>query len=245
MQIISHLILMASLVISLSAFSADQTAVGSSPFQIVLDPSGLSQPKDDCVDLYVQGYVQTADTFQRIEGVLVTGSYLDDEGVGNILYYDHKSYAPGPLDFNPNFGTESHAVTGPDGTFTIRIDVCPHGVIWEADFWVCASKDGFTQQCLTADFDQTDDTVDRFFSLAGAAAPTPTPTQTMLPTPTPTETLAPTPTPTITNTPVPGPTAVHPELDVDGDGIIGPGDLLLLIQDWMRPVGSNHRRANK
>ena len=67
MQIISHLILMASLVISLSAFSADQTAVGSTPFQIVLDPSGLSQPKDDCVDLYVQGYVQTADTFQRIE----------------------------------------------------------------------------------------------------------------------------------------------------------------------------------
>lgn len=42
--------------------------------------------------------------------------------------------------------------------------------------------------------------------------------------------------PTPTEPPAGPPLARHPELDVDGDGVIGPGDLMRLIGDWHRSV---------
>ncbi|MCE7909361.1 MAG: hypothetical protein DYH02_13500 [Candidatus Omnitrophica bacterium COP1] len=50
-----------------------------------------------------------------------------------------------------------------------------------------------------------------------------------------TPTLAPTATPTRTPTHSGIPPASHPQLDVDQDGEIGPGDLLLLLNDWKKP----------
>lgn len=49
--------------------------------------------------------------------------------------------------------------------------------------------------------------------------------------------------PTLQSTPThtlqPIPTAVNSEADLDGDGKIGPGDLLLLLSDWGRPISNN------
>lgn len=94
--------------------------------------------------------------------------------------------------------------------------------------------------------------VDGSFSVGSGDQPTPTPTltstQSASPTATATETSVPdntpTPSPTIkqatpTSTPKPVPTALNPEADLDGDGKVGPGDLLLLMNDWGRPIGTN------
>ncbi len=177
-------------------------------------------PKDEWYDLYVGGKVTEQDGVTPISGALVTATYLSDDGIGDIAYFD---YVPGgipPYIYRP--GTESQCTTGPDGVIHLRIDVDAHEAFWEASFNICVTCEGYQNQCLSVDFDYSDDEENRFFYLAPYVEPTPTPTLSA--------------TPTVTPTPGGKPTAVHPELDVDQDGVIGPGDLLLLLQDWLRPV---------
>ncbi len=188
-------------------------------------------PKDEWYELYVGGLVTEQDGVTPIAGALVTATYLDDEGIGNIAYYD---FTADPPHYTPNFGTESHCTTGPDGVIHLRIDVDANNVFWDADFNICVTREGYQSQCLSVGFDNSDNEENRFFFLVPDQAGTPTFTPTLVPTETPTFTTI--PTATATTIPVGEPTAVHPELDVDGDGRIGPGDLLLLLADWMRPI---------
>jgi hypothetical protein len=260
------------------AAALDQPAVPEAAQVTILSVTKAPVEKGDCLDLYVVGFVATIDGGLRVPGVLMTGSFLSEDGVGNFAYYDHTSYAPGPFPHNPNGGTESHGVTDSQGLFELRFDVCPNNIFWDANFLVCATKDGYQEKCLAAGFDENHDISQRYFNLALVPGPTSTPsptntngggftstptatgtptntyTETEIPTPTETsvetETPTPTDTPTLsgvstptasstpspTNTPLSVPTAVHPELDVDGNGVIGPGDLLLLMADWLRPV---------
>ncbi|NUN95698.1 MAG: hypothetical protein HUU16_05965 [Candidatus Omnitrophica bacterium] len=187
-------------------------------------------PKGDCVDLYLEGYVSDMGGPGRVQGATVTLNYLDDEGVGNIIYFDQQSYDGGPHFYNPNGGVESHCITDAQGLIYIRVDVCPNQALWNADFTIKVEKVGYQtkSQVVEFTFDDTSDTRQiNLFPLE-----TPTPTEVATATPSPSES----PTPTVTPTTVALPTAVHPELDVDQDGVIGPGDLLLLIADWMRPT---------
>jgi len=177
-------------------------------------------PKDEWFDLYVGGKVTEQDGVTPISGALVTATYLSDDGIGDITYFD---YVPGgnpPYIYRP--GTESHCTTGADGIIHLRIDVDAHEAFWEASFNICVTCEGYQNQCLSVDFDYSDNEENRFFYLAPYVEPTPTPTLSAIP--------------TVTPTPGGKPTAVHPELDVDQNGVIGPGDLLLLLQDWLRPV---------
>jgi hypothetical protein len=187
-------------------------------------------PKGDCNDVYVGGLVLEAGSNNPISGALVTATYLDDEGIDDIHYYD---YLPNGT-FLYNGGTASHCTTGADGTIHLRIDVCNDDFFWEASFNVCVIVEGYKNACLSADFSDDDDSEDRNFFLVPNEIPTPT----FTPEPTSTPTLTPSieATPTLTMTPAGKPTAVHPELDIDQDGVIGPGDLLYLLQDWLRPV---------
>lgn len=77
------------------------------------------------------------------------------------------------------------------------------------------------------------------FRLADIPTPTRTQTQTRTPEPTQTPTLTETPTNTRTNTktetPLPTPT-VDSHADINGDGKIGPDDLLILQREWGRSV---------
>ncbi len=57
-----------------------------------------------------------------------------------------------------------------------------------------------------------------------------------IPTASPTQTPEPTATATPTTQPTAVPTAVHPEFDVNGDGVIDASDLLLFLEDWHRPT---------
>ena len=190
-----------------------------------------SIPKSEWYDVYVGGKVTEQDGVTPIAGALVTATYLDDEGIGDIAYYD---FIADPPHYVPNFGTESHCTTGPDGVIHLRIDVDANNVFWDADFNICVTREGYQSQCLSVGFDNSDHEENRFFFLVPNQAGTPTFTPTLIATETPTFTTIPTATPT--NIPVGEPTAVHPELDVDGDGRIGAGDLLLLLADWMRPI---------
>jgi hypothetical protein len=178
-------------------------------------------------ELYVGGQVTELDQTTPISGALVTATYKSDDGVGDITYFDHQSYSGLPFQWLANGGTESHCITANDGFIFIRIDVDADNV-WDAHFNICVSCEGYRDQCLDVDFDQGNTSQNRNFFLIPNELPTPTFTPTLTPT------LI--PTPTVTETPSGKPTAVHPELDVDHDGVIGAGDLLLLLADWMRPV---------
>jgi len=76
-------------------------------------------------------------------------------------------------------------------------------------------------------------------SETNSATETNTPTETWTATATYTTTPSPTLQATPTHTLQSIPTAVNSEADLDGDGKIGPGDLLLLLSDWGRPISNN------
>jgi hypothetical protein len=181
--------------------------------------------KDDWFQVYVEGTVTEQGSNTSIAGALVTATYLSDDGIGGIAYYDFSAIQQA---FLPNFGTESHCTTEADGAIHLRIDVEANDAFWEASFNICVTRDGYQNQCLSVDFDFSDNDESRFFSLVPDVNTTPTSTPTLAPT------LS--ATPTLTETPSGNPTAVHPELDVNHNGIIDAGDLLLLLADWMRPV---------
>jgi hypothetical protein len=92
------------------------------------------------------------------------------------------------------------------------------------------------------------------FTVLGGPTPSATPSDTVAPTPTSTEQATPTSTSQASATPTLAaqtiPTAVDPGHDLNGDGNVGPQDLLILLQggvlpnellllavDWERPVG--------
>lgn len=187
-------------------------------------------PKGDCNDVYIGGFVLEEGSNIPIAGALVTATYRDDEGIDDIYYYNNTPEGA----FFPSSDNASHCTTYADGSIHLRIDVCNDDFFWEASFNVCVTVDGYTNACQTADFDDEDDSDDRNFFLVPNASSTPTLTPEPTSTPTLTATLE--ATPTLTMTPAGKPTAVHPELDIDQDGVIGPGDLLYLLQDWLRPV---------
>jgi hypothetical protein len=189
-------------------------------------------PKGDCNPVYVGGFVFEEGSNIPIAGALVTATYRDDEGIDDIYYYNNTPEGA----FFPSSDNASHCTTYADGSIHLRIDVCNDDFFWEASFNVCVTVDGYANACQTADFDDGDDSDDRNFFLVPNASSTPTLTPEPTSTPTLTATLEATPTPTLTKTPAGKPTAVHPELDIDQDGVIGPGDLLYLLQDWLRPV---------
>jgi hypothetical protein len=214
-----------------------QTVHGQTEAAVQITSVSKAVTKLDCVTLSINGYVTNVDGIGRIPGVTITASYLNDDGVGDIYYYDHVSYLPGPLfPFNPSLNLESHAISDAQGNYYLRIDVCPNSVQWDAAFLVCATKEGYQDQCLSASFDQGTSDAIRIFNPPVVAGPTATPTPSATATATPSSTSAPTASPTPTTSAPPRPTAVHPELDLDGDQIIGPGDLILFLQDWMRPI---------
>lgn len=196
-----------------------------------------AEPKDDWVNVHVGGQVLKEDKVTPIQGARVTISFRSDDGVDEYVYYDYiyetDSYVLSGMD-------EGHCTTPADGSIRLLVDLRIDEIFWEANFNVCVSCPGYVDQCQTVNFDYEDDDDDRIFYLIPDVVPTATPTMTptfspsATPTATPTETLV--LTPTNTATAVGEPTAVNPQLDVDNNGVIGPGDLILLMEDWLRPV---------
>jgi len=76
-------------------------------------------------------------------------------------------------------------------------------------------------------------------SETNSSAETNTPTETWTAIATYSASPSPTQPATPTSTHQSIPTAVNSEADLDGDGKIGPGDLLLLLTDWGRPISNN------
>lgn len=202
-------------------------------------------------DVYVQGYVTTQNGYARVPGALIKGTLLNSDEIDFVYYFDHYSYLYPGFSYYihyPNYTTESRAISDAFGFFQLRFDVCiDDWGDWFANFTLCSEKQGFKNSCINASFNENDDFDERSFILEAEpiATPTPTPTQTSTGTPTPTVTaipsLTPTATPTLPVIPTPTPTlsgnppANFPQLDVDQDGEIGPGDLLLLLNDWKKP----------
>ncbi len=198
-------------------------------------------------DVYVQGYVTSQNGMSRVAGALVTGTLSAWDDVDIVWYFDHGSYYGGCYYCHyPNYQNMSRAISDYYGFYELRFDLCidDDAHDWDADFSLCASKEGFATSCIYASFDEGDDFDERSFFLTPAASQTPTltstptptlsftPTLTLVPslTLTPTPTLSPTPTITATHSGLPP--AAYPEFDADQDGVIGPEDLFLFLKDW-------------
>lgn len=198
----------------------------------------------------VFGIIRDAQTNQRVSGALVTGSLTSEDDVDRVFYYDHYTYGHCPYVHCENSAGQSRSRSLNDGYYELLFEVCidDFAYNWEAIFDICAQRNGYLTVCTSADFDPDDDEDERDIRLTPVGAlptATPTPTSTVTATATVTLTTTPTatstisPTATVTSTlgePTEQPTAILPQLDVDGDGVIGPGDLLLLMRDWNRPV---------
>ncbi len=229
------LLLVSTMSLASVAGEVPTTSPLTSQFQVTVIP------KYDDVDLYVVGVVTKEDQVTPLAGALVTVTYNDEDGIEHFYFYE---YSPSSDSYYPNYGLASHSTTAADGQIHIYVKAEPDELFWEAKLNVCVTLDGYQVPCQVADFENDDRTDSRDFRMQAIVSPTPTPTvtetyaPTLTETPTATMTEMPsaTMTPTLTETPSGKPTAVHPELDVDHDGVIGAGDLLLLMADWLRPV---------
>ncbi|MBK7495893.1 MAG: hypothetical protein IPI28_11045 [Candidatus Omnitrophica bacterium] len=209
--------------------------------------TGIRIEKHGCGlwDVYVQGYVTNKNGYARVPGALIRGTLLNSRDIDFVYYFDHYSYIYPGFSYYihyPNYTNESRAISDAFGFYQLRFHVCTDDWgDWSANFTLCSEKQGFKNSCIYASFNENDDFDERSFILEAEAVatptPTPLPTTTVTPTATvtATPTLAPTATPTRTPTHSGIPPASHPQLDVDQDGEIGPGDLLLLLNDWKKP----------